>query len=118
VNKSFAKVLMYVTGCYALLGYSFLMLWFIGVMSNLLFGEVTFLPAFLPNAMSMLEQLLTSGSVGLITLMVLVGQFFFAYHASNVFKRLSSIDLPYSKNEKEEYLTYLILVAILIIYLI
>tara|TARA_B100000787_G_scaffold64750_1_gene47520 strand:+ start:161 stop:517 length:357 start_codon:yes stop_codon:yes gene_type:complete len=118
MNKSFAKLLMYVTGLYALLGYSILLMWFVGIMLNLLLGEVAFLPALLPNTISMIEILIMNGFIGLITLMTLVGQFFFAYHASNVFKRLSLEDLPYSKKDKEEYLLYLLLVALLVIYLI
>ena len=118
MNKSFAKFLMYVTGLYALLGYSILLMWFVGIMLNLLLGEVAFLPALLPNTISMIEILIMNGFIGLITLMTLVGQFFFAYHASNVFKRLSLVDLPYSKKDKEEYLLYLLLVSLLVIYLI
>ena len=53
-----------------------------------------------------------------ITLLFLVGQFFFAYYASNVFKRLSSVDAPYTAKEWEEYLTYLVIVVLLVIYLI
>ena len=53
----------------------------------------------------------------LIIALILVGQFFFSYHLHNVFNRLSKIDGPYSIQEHEEYVTYLILAALLIIYL-
>jgi hypothetical protein len=118
MNKFFAKILMYVTGFYALLGYIILSLWAEGIMLSLLLGEVAFLESLLPNMMSLIETLITSGIIGLITLLVLVGQFFFAYHASNVFKRLSTVDAPYTAKEREEYLTYLVLVALLVIYFI
>ena len=118
MNKSFAKFLMYVTGLYALLGYIILSIWAVGIMLSLLLGEVAFLASFLPNMMSLIETLIMSGIIGFITLLVFVGQFFFAYHASNVFKRLSTVDSPYTAKEREEYLTYLVLVAPLVIYLI
>tara|TARA_B110000014_G_scaffold242359_1_gene211894 strand:- start:1538 stop:1894 length:357 start_codon:yes stop_codon:yes gene_type:complete len=118
MKKSFAKFLMYLTGLYALLGYAMLLIWFIGVMLNLLFGEVSFLPSFLFNMISIIEMLMASGMVGFITSLVLVGQFFLAYHASSVFKRLSKIDSPYTTKEREEYFTYLFLVAIFVIYVI
>jgi len=119
VNKSFAKFLMYATGLYALLGYIFLSLWALGIMLSLLLGEMAFLGSIIPNTMSLIETLETSGIIGLIALLVLVGQFFFAYHVSNVFKRFSTLDAPYTAKDREEYLTYLVLVAILvIIYLI
>ena len=118
MSKSFAKFLMYATGLYALLGYIILSLWAEGIMLSLLLGEVAFLESLLPNMMSLIETLITSGIIGLITLLVLVGQFFFAYHASNVFKRLSTVDAPYTAKEREEYLTYLVLVALLVIYFI
>ena len=118
MNKSFAKFLMYVTGLYAFLGYIILSIWFIGIMLNLLLGEVAFLPAFLPNTINIVEILMMNGFLGFILLLVLVGQFFFAYHASHVFQRLSKIDSAYTKEEREEYITYLLLVGLLIIYLI
>ena len=118
MNKSFAKFLMYVTGLYALLGYIILSIWFIGIMLNLLFGEAAFLSAFLPNTINIVEILMMNGFLGFILLLVLVGQFFFAYHASHVFQRLSKIDSAYTKEEREEYITYLLLVGLLIIYLI
>ena len=118
MSKSFAKFLMYVTGLYALLGYIFLSIWAVGIMLSLLLGEAAFLESLLPNMMSLIEILITSGIVGFITLLVLVGQFFFAYHASNVFKRLSTVDSPYTTKEREEYLTYLVLAVLLVMYLI
>jgi hypothetical protein len=118
MNKSFAKFLMYVTGLYALIGYLILSIWAVGIMLSLLLGEMAFLESLLPNMMSLIETLISSGIIGLITLSVLVGQFFFAYHASNVFQRLSTVDGLYTAKEREEYLTYLVLVALLVIYLI
>ena len=70
MKKSFAKFLMYLTGLYALLGYAMLLIWFIGVMLNLLFGEVSFLPSFLFNMISIIESLIASGMVGFITSLV------------------------------------------------
>ena len=118
MNKSFAKFLMYVTGLYALLGYIFISIWAVGIMLSLLLGEAAFLESLLPNMMSLIETLIMSGIVGFITLTVFVGQFFFAYHASNVFKRLSTVDSSYTTKEREEYFTYLVLVALVVIYLI
>ena len=118
MSKSFAKFLMYATGLYALIGYIILSLWAVGIMLSLLLGEMAFLESFLPNMMSLIETLITSGIIGFITLLFLVGQFFFAYYASNVFKRLSTVDAPYTAKEREEYLTYLVLVALLVIYFI
>ena len=109
---------MYVTGLYALLGYIFLSIWAVGIMLSLLLGEAAFLESLLPNMMSLIETLISSGIIGLITLSVLVGQFFFAYHASNVFQRLSTVDAPYTAKEREEYLTYLVLAVLLVMYLI
>ena len=107
------------SGLYALIGYIILSLWAVGIMLSLLLGEMAFLEVPPSKYDSFLiETLITSGIIGFITLLFLVGQFFFAYYASNVFKRLSSVDAPYTAKEWEEYLTYLVIVVLLVIYLI
>ena len=103
MSKSLAKILMYLTGTYALLGYAFLSIWFIGIMLNLILGEISFMPALLQNTVSLIETLMISGFVGLIVALIFVGQFFFAYHAHNVFNRLSKIEAAYTTKEREEY---------------
>ena len=118
MSKSLAKALMYLTGTYALLGYAFLSIWFIGIMLNLILGEISFMPALLQNTISLVESLMISGFVGLIVALIFVGQFFFAYHAHNVFNRLSKIEAAYTTKEREEYITYLILVILFLIYLL
>ena len=116
--KSFAKFLMHVTGLYALVGYTLLALWFVGIMLSLLLGEVAFSPSLIPNTINLIDILIINGAEGLIASLVFVGQFFFAYKASHAFKRLSQIDTPYTSQEREEYLTYLLPVAILIVIII
>ncbi len=118
MNKSLAKILMYLTGTYALFGYAFLLIWFIGIMLNLVLGEMSFLPPLLQNTISLIETLMISGFTGLIVALIFVGQFFFAYHAHNVFNRLSKIDTAYTTKEREEYITYLILIILFLIYLL
>ena len=118
MSKSLARIFMYLTGTYALLGYAFLSIWFIGIMLNLVLGERSFLPDLLQNTISLIETLAISGFVGLIVALIFVGQFFFAYHLHNVFNRLSKIDGTYTTKEREEYITYLILAALFIIYLL
>jgi hypothetical protein len=118
MGKSIAKILMYLTGTYALLGYAFLSIWFIGILLNLVLGEISFLPALLQNTISLIEALMNSGFLGFIVALIFVGQFFFAYHAHNVFNRLSKIDTTYSTKEREEYITYIILVILFLIYLL
>ena len=118
MGKSIAKILMYLTGTYALLGYAFLSIWFIGIMLNLILGEISFMPELLQNTISLIESLMISGFIGLIVALIFVGQFFFAYHAHNVFFRLSKIEVAYTTKEREEYITYLILVILFLIYLL
>ena len=117
MSKSLAKILMYITGTYALLGYGLLLLWFIAIMLNLVLGEISFFPSPLQNMITLIESLIENGFIGLITALILVGQFFFAYNLHNVFNRLSKTDGPYSTEEHSEYITNLILAALLIIYL-
>jgi hypothetical protein len=117
MSKSLAKILMYITGTYALLGYGLLLLWFTAIMLSLVLGEISLFPSPLQNMITLIESLIANGFIGLITALILVGQFFFSYHLHNVFNRLSKIDGPYSIQEHEEYVTYLILAALLIIYL-
>ena len=117
MSKSLAKILMYITGTYALLGYGLLLLWFIAIMLSLVLGEISLFPSTLQNTITLIESLVVNGFIGLITALILVGQFFFAYHLHNVFNRLSKIDGPYSIQEHEEYVTNLILAVLLIIYL-
>ena len=117
MSKSLAKILMYITGTYALLGYGLLLLWFTAIMLSLVLGEISLFPSPLQNMITLIESLIANGFIGLITALILVGQFFFSYHLHNVFNRLSKIDGPYSIQEHEEYITYLILAALLIIYL-
>ena len=118
MSKSIAKILMYITGimgylatdyfCYSL---------FIAIMLNLVLGEISFFPSPLQNTIYLIESLIMNGFIGFIIALIVVGQFFFAYHLHNVFNRLSKIDGPYSTQEREEYVTNLILAALLIIYL-
>ena len=117
MSKSLAKILMYITGTYALLGYGLLLLWLITIMLNLVLGEISFFPSPLQNTIYLIESLIMNGFIGFIIALIVVGQFFFAYHMHNVFNRLSKIDGPYSTQEREEYVTNLILAALLIIYL-
>jgi hypothetical protein len=117
MSKSLAKILMYITGTYALLGYGLLLLWLITIMLNLVLGEISFFPSPLQNTIYLIESLIMNGFIGFIIALIVVGQFFFAYHLHNVFNRLSKIDGPYSTQEREEYVTNLILAALLIIYL-
>jgi hypothetical protein len=118
MSKSLAKILMYLTGTYALLGYVFLSIWFIGIMLNIVLGEISFLPSILQNTISLIETLMISGFVGLIVSLIFVGQFFFAYHLHNVFNKLSKIDGNYSVKEREEYITYFILALLFIFYVL
>ena len=111
--RSLAKFLMYSSGIYALIGYIFLALYFIGILLSVFFNEVVFLTSLLPTLINFLDTLLSNGFIGLITLMLFVGHFFFAYHASNVFKRLSEKDGKYTKKEREEYIMYLLFLMIL-----
>ena len=117
MSKSLAKILMYITGTYALLGYGLLLLWLITIMLNLVLGEISFFPSPLQNTIYLIESLIMNGFIGFIIALIVVGQFFFAYHLHNVFNRLSKIDGPYSTQEREEYVTNLILAALLVIYL-
>ena len=117
MSKSLAKILMYITGTYALLGYGLLLLWLITIMLNLVLGEISFFPSPLQNTIYLIESLIMNGFIGFIIALIVVGQFFFAYHLHNIFNRLSKIDGPYSTQEREEYVTNLILAALLIIYL-
>ena len=118
MSKSLAKILMYLTGTYALLGYAFLSIWFIGIMLNLVLGEIFFAPSILQNTISLIENLMISGFLGLIVSLIFVGQFFFAYHLHNVFNKLSKIDGNYSVKEREEYITYFILALLFIFYVL
>ena len=61
---------MHVTGLYALVGYTLLALWFVGIMLNLLLGEVTFLPSLIPNTINIIEILIINGALGLIASLV------------------------------------------------
>ena len=115
MSKSLAKILMYLTGTYALLGYAFLSIWFISIMLNLVLGEISLFPSVLQNTISLVETLIISGFTGLIVSLLFVGQFFFAYHAHNVFNRLSKTETTYTKKEREEYITYLLLVILFFI---
>lgn len=116
--KSFAKLLMYFTGLYALIGYIFLMLWFIGVLLNLLLGEISLFPNILTNMIILLESFLQPLTfIGLVVLFILVGQFFFAYHASIAFKRLSEIENQYTKKDKYEFFMYLFFLLMIIIFI-
>ena len=45
MSKSLAKILMYITGTYALLGYGLFLLWFIAIMLNLVLGEISLFPS-------------------------------------------------------------------------
>ena len=76
MSKSLAKILMYITGTYALLGYGLLLLWFIAIMLNLVLGEISFFPSPLQNMITLIESLIENGFIGIITALVLVGQFF------------------------------------------
>ena len=111
--KSFAKFLMYFTGLYALFGYILLVLCFMGILLSVFFNEVVFLAEILPGLIALLDGLLSLGFLGMIALGIGVGQFFFAYHASNAFKRLSEIDRRYTKKERQEYIIYLSCLLIL-----
>ena len=117
MSKSLAKILMYITGTYALLGYGLLLLWLITIMLNLVLGEISFFPSPLQNTIYLIESLIMNGFIGFIIALIVVGQFFFAYHLHNVFNRLSKIDGPYSIQEYEEYVTNLVLATLLLIYL-
>ena len=102
--RSLAKFLMYSTGLYALIAYTFLASYFIGILLSVFFNEVVFLASLLPNLINFLDTLLSNGFIGLITLILFVGHFFFAYHASNVFKRLSEKDGKYTKRSERNIL--------------
>ena len=113
MTRSFAKFLMYFTGLYALFGYILLVLCFMGILLSVFFNEVVFLAGILPGLIALLDGFSSNGFLGMIALGIGVGQFFFAYHASNAFKRLSEIDRRYTKKERQEYIIYLSCLLIL-----
>lgn len=60
---------------------------FIGIYLSVFFPNMPYVSNVLPNLIDLLKTLGENGMIGLITLVILIGQYFLAYNLFNFFKK-------------------------------
>ena len=114
MSKSLAKILMYITGTFITTVVDFFVMVY-SYYAEPSLGEISFFPSPLQNMITLIESLIENGFIGIITALILVGQFLLITFTMYLIGSARQMDRIQQKSIQNILLT--ILAALLIIYL-